>query len=74
MTLWVNLSDREIRTATLAKGIVATAAESGLEPSALAVEITDIRAVEESESAAENIRRLLDLRIEVAIYDFGTGH
>ena len=74
MTLWVNLSNREIRTASLAEGIAATVAESGLEPGALAVEITDIKSVADSESAAENIRRLLDLGIEVAIDSFGTGH
>jgi diguanylate cyclase (GGDEF)-like protein len=74
VTLWVNLSNREIRTASLAEGIAATVAESGLEPGALAVEITDIKSVADSESAAENIRRLLDLGIEVAIDSFGTGH
>jgi len=74
VTLWVNLSNREIRTARLAEGIAATVAEVGLEPGALAVEITDLNSLAESESAADNIRRLLDLGIEVAIDDFGTGH
>ncbi len=72
-TLWVNLTNREIRAANLASAIATAVAAVGLEPGALAVEITDVRAVAESASATENIRRLLDLGIEVAIDDFGTG-
>ena len=72
--LWVNLSNREISTASMAEGLAAMVAAAGLEPGSLAVEITDSTALAESASAVENIRQLLDLGIEVAIDDFGTGH
>ena len=73
-TMWVNLSNREIRTANLAARIAATIAGVALEPGALAVEICDIKTLADSASATENIRRLVDLGIEVAIDDFGSGH
>ena len=74
VTLWINLSHRELRTANLATRIAATLTGVHLERGALAVEITDGKSLVESSSALENIRHLVDLGIEVTIDDVGTGN
>ncbi|WP_295392141.1 EAL domain-containing protein [uncultured Thiodictyon sp.] len=74
VTLWINLSHRELRTANLAERIAATLTGVHLEPGALAVEINDGKALAESASALANIRHLIELGIAVTIDDFGTGN
>ena len=70
----VNLSNRDFQSPNLAKSIGDIVAATGLDPHALAVEITETWIMSNPESAAGTIRHLQTLGIEVAIDDFGTGY
>jgi diguanylate cyclase (GGDEF)-like protein/PAS domain S-box-containing protein len=72
--VWVNLSNRDLQNRGLAEAIEGMIREVGLDPRALAVEITETWIMANPESAAGNIRHLQTLGIEVGIDDFGTGY
>ncbi len=72
--VWVNLSSRDLQNRGLAEAIEGMIREVGLDPRALAVEITETWIMANPESAAGNIQRLQTLGIEVGIDDFGTGY
>jgi diguanylate cyclase (GGDEF)-like protein len=72
--VWVNLSNRDLQNRGLAEAIEGMIREVGLDPRALAVEITETWIMANPESAAGNIQRLQALGIEVGIDDFGTGY
>jgi len=72
--VWVNLSNRDLQNRGLAEAIEGMLREVGLDPRALAVEITETWLMANPESAAGNIQRLQTLGIEVGIDDFGTGY
>ena len=71
--VWVNLSSRDLQSANLAETIEDILKAVDLDPSALAVEIAETSAMADPASAAEAIRRLLGLGIEVGIDRLGTG-
>jgi diguanylate cyclase (GGDEF)-like protein len=70
----VNLSSRDIQSPNLAETVVAILDAVGLDPHALAVEITETWVMARPESAAFNIQRLQTLGIDVGIDDFGVGY
>jgi len=70
----VNLSNRDMQNPDLAEIIGGIVRAVGLNPAALAVEITETWIMANPESAAGNIRHLQSLGIEVGIDDFGTGY
>ena len=72
--VWVNLSNRDFQSQNLAQTIGDIATAAGLDPHALAVEITETWIMSNPALAAGTIRHLQTLGIEVAIDDFGTGH
>ena len=72
--VWVNLSNRDMQNPDLAETIGGIVSAVGLNPAALAVEITETWIMANPESAAGNIRHLQTLGIEVGIDDFGTGY
>lgn len=72
--VWVNLSNRDIQNPGLAETIADIVRTTGLDPGALAVEITETWIMGNPETAAGNILRLRDLGIEVGIDDFGVGY
>lgn len=70
----VNLSQYQLRSATLVEEIVATAARYGLAPCSLMFEITESIAMQ---NPAETMRTILKLQLagfDMAIDDFGTGY
>jgi len=73
-TVSVNLSSRDIQNPNLTETVVAILDQVGLDPHALAVEITETWIIAHPESAAFNILRLQTLGIDVGIDDFGVGY
>jgi diguanylate cyclase len=49
-------------------------AESGLRPRSLVVEVTESMLIEEHDPAIDELRRLHDLGVSIAIDDFGSGY
>jgi EAL domain-containing protein (putative c-di-GMP-specific phosphodiesterase class I) len=73
-TLAVNVSGRQLREPGFMDDVRAALVESGLEPEALRLELTESVLVHASESARENVAAAASLGIQLAIDDFGTGH
>ena len=74
LTMGVNLSARQLQHTDLPELVAGVLAESGLDPSHLAVEITESGLMQDIEATTQNLRRLKALGVQVAIDDFGTGY
>ncbi len=70
----VNLSPVQFRKRTIPLLVAKALADSGLEPAALDLELTEGIVMEDLESVAGDLRKLLDLGVHVSIDDFGTGY
>jgi EAL domain-containing protein (putative c-di-GMP-specific phosphodiesterase class I) len=70
----VNLSAREFAQADLVGDVAAILAETGLDPSALDLEITESVLMDQSENGIRTLRRLRDLGVRLVLDDFGTGY
>jgi EAL domain-containing protein (putative c-di-GMP-specific phosphodiesterase class I) len=70
----VNLSARQFMRPDLVSEIRRAAAEAGLEPSALKLEITESTVMQDPDAAARTLRELKALGFQLAIDDFGTGY
>jgi EAL domain-containing protein (putative c-di-GMP-specific phosphodiesterase class I) len=70
----INLSAREFVRAGLAARVLRQLRSAGLEPRAVALEITETSAIEAFDAVAEHIDRLVEAGTEVWLDDFGTGH
>lgn len=70
----VNLSTGQFAQPGLVASIIHVLRETGLDPSALKLEITESVVIQSPESANEILRQLRALGIRVAIDDFGTGY
>jgi len=70
----VNLSAREFPRADLVRRVKRRLGSCGVAPSGLGLEITETSSLRDFAAVAEQIRRLIDLGIELWLDDFGTGH
>ncbi len=70
----VNLSARQFRQKDLANRVRDILNESGLDPSALELEITETAAMKNAEASVEVMRALRSIGVHIAIDDFGTGY
>ncbi|HEX2025360.1 MAG TPA: EAL domain-containing protein [Actinomycetota bacterium] len=70
----VNLSPKQLTDPELVAGVRATLEDSGLDPSALILEITEDVLMHESEATMRTMRELKALGVRLAIDDFGTGY
>jgi diguanylate cyclase (GGDEF)-like protein/PAS domain S-box-containing protein len=70
----VNISARQFREQSLVSTIEDALKTSGLEPSALELEITESIAMENVDLTIAVLARLRHIGITIAIDDFGTGH
>jgi diguanylate cyclase (GGDEF)-like protein len=70
----VNLSPKQLTDPELVAGVRATLEESGLDPSALILEITEDVLMYEVETTMQTMRELKALGVRLAIDDFGTGY
>jgi diguanylate cyclase (GGDEF)-like protein len=74
MVVRVNLSARQVAQPDLVDQVVAVLAETGVEPAALCLEITETTLMADADLSLEVLARLKHLGIRLAVDDFGTGY
>jgi len=74
LTISVNLSSREFSQPDLIDVVTGVLERTGLDPSALRLEITETLIMENDESVLDILARLKALGVLLSIDDFGTGH
>ena len=70
----VNLSSRQLSVPTLVSDVMSVLEEFRLSPNRLKLEITESGLMENTESAAQILRKLRQAGILISIDDFGTGY
>jgi diguanylate cyclase (GGDEF)-like protein len=70
----VNVSARQLDTDDLLSHVEEALASSGLEPTALTIEITETTLMCNAEETARRLRSVRELGVRIAIDDFGTGY
>jgi diguanylate cyclase (GGDEF)-like protein len=70
----VNVSGRQFDTDELVTDVADALADSGLDASALTLEITETTLMADVEETARRLTAIRDLGVRVAIDDFGTGY
>ena len=70
----VNVSARQLDTDHLITDIEGALADSGMEPTALTIEITETTLMRDVEETARRLSAIKDLGVRIAIDDFGTGY
>jgi diguanylate cyclase (GGDEF)-like protein/PAS domain S-box-containing protein len=73
LTMSVNVSPRQAAEADFAAEVAAILAETGLEPSALVLEITESLMLHESAVSDGLLRQIHDMGVQLVVDDFGTG-
>ena len=71
--LAVNVSAEQAQHANLVDSVLHALAESGLEAHRLEVEVTEAAFMVETATAIDNLNRLYEAGVQVAVDDFGTG-
>gem|GEM_PF-330667 len=74
LTIAVNVSARQLQDPGLVSEIATALGESGLDPAALVLEITESATVENTEGVITRLQELKGLGVGLAIDDFGTGY
>jgi diguanylate cyclase (GGDEF)-like protein len=70
----VNVSGRQLDTDQLIGDIEGALSESGLDPAALTIEITETTLMRNAEETARRLTEIKALGVRIAIDDFGTGY
>ncbi len=70
----VNVSARQLDDDELIEEVKRALAESGLDPSALTLEVTETTLMRDADATATRLARLKQLGVRIAIDDFGTGY
>jgi diguanylate cyclase (GGDEF)-like protein/excisionase family DNA binding protein len=74
LVMSVSLSPRQFLDSDLAGSIARALTASGLDPSALELEITESSVMDPSESSLRVLRQLRSLGVRIVLDDFGTGY
>ena len=74
LTMSINISGRQLQGAGLADALRQTLASSGVEPTAIVLEITESVLMQQTEAVLERLLQLKALDVRLAIDDFGTGY
>src|SRR6185369_8177560 len=74
LVMSVNLSPRQFLDPDLATGIRRVLRSTGLEPSALELEITESSVMDRSETSLGVLQQLRSLGVRIVLDDFGTGY
>ena len=70
----VNVSGRQLDSDELVSNVRSALQDSGLEPSALTLEITETTLMRNAEETARRLTAIKELGVRIAIDDFGTGY
>ena len=70
----VNLSTRQLSQPDVVESVRTCLSASGLDPSRLVLEVTEIAVVQDAEAALASLQSLKALGVRTAIDDFGTGY
>ncbi|HZG86861.1 putative bifunctional diguanylate cyclase/phosphodiesterase [Paenibacillus sp.] len=70
----VNISVRQFLQRQFVEGVEAALAETGLQPSALNLEITESVPVLDLQAAVQKLKRLREAGVTISLDDFGTGY
>jgi diguanylate cyclase (GGDEF)-like protein/PAS domain S-box-containing protein len=73
-TIAVNISSMEFRDEKFLASVFATLTETGLDPKALELELTESVLMKRAESAASVLKTLRASGVQIAVDDFGTGY
>ncbi len=74
LTIAINLSPTQMRSANLVSTIVNALAHSGVDPRRLELEITESILMHDSDANIRTLHMLRDLGIRISLDDFGTGY
>ncbi len=74
MDMAVNVSGRQLDTDQLVTDIEEALSDSGLQPTALTIEITETTLMRNAEETARRLTAIKQLGVRIAIDDFGTGY
>jgi diguanylate cyclase (GGDEF)-like protein len=74
LVMSVNLSARQFSQPELCDEVAAILAETGLDPAALELEITESVLMDQSERGIRSLTRLRTLGVRLVLDDFGTGY
>ena len=74
LTMSVNVSMRQIETDAFLEHVHDALAQSGLDPGALTVEVTETTLMRDTDATVRRLKLLKELGVRVAIDDFGTGY
>ena len=70
----VNVSAVQLEKDSLRQDVADALEESGIEPSALTIEITETALMRDADQTAERLRSIKKLGVRLSIDDFGTGY
>lgn len=74
LNISVNVSPRQLQSSDFTADVQATLDATGLDPSALTLEVTESIFVDDAEAMGIRLHTLKDLGVNLAIDDFGTGY
>jgi diguanylate cyclase (GGDEF)-like protein len=74
ISMAVNISGRQLDTDELIADVREALSESGLDPCALTIEITETTLMRNAEETASRLAAIKQLGVRIAIDDFGTGY
>jgi diguanylate cyclase (GGDEF)-like protein/PAS domain S-box-containing protein len=74
LSLSVNLSARQLASATIVDDVRAVLNDTGLEPSSLVLEVTEATIMQDADASVERLCALKELGVRLAIDNFGTGY
>ena len=74
LDLSVNVSGIQLDTPAIVDDIREALANSGLDPAALIIEVTETALMRDAEATAGQLRAIKELGVRIAIDDFGTGY
>ena len=74
VTVWVNLSARQLAGPDIVARIASIMAAKGADPSTLGLEITESVLFDDVDAAVETLRQLRGLGVRLGVDDFGTGY
>jgi diguanylate cyclase (GGDEF)-like protein len=74
LSIWLNLSPAELSNERLVEILTESFERSGVEPSRMVIEVTELGVAQGSDAALAAMQRLRDLNVGLTIDDFGTGY